>query len=412
MAVRHARGRHQHLASVRAYHGAVVHLLTHTAMDTSQHDSAQLQAQADAGDRGAQYKLATLHRKGAPGIPRDLDKAATLYALAAEQGHVEATFQVGMAYQEGAGVVKDLGQAAKWFARAAGKGHARAQYQMGQACAQGRGGGAERDGGRVLAPHGGEAEAPLVANAAGDRILPGARRGEGCRGRQGVLGAGAHRGNKKAARAVVQLAEAEAEGITLDAPWLFSVERERKRADAGDVDAQRMMAFAYKRGGGGVEQNETVAAQWYGLAAAQGDAEAQLQMGQACAKGVGVEKGFAGGRQLLHLCCQAGSRQGSVPDGTGLRTGQGVEKNLEQAAKWFAMAAEQGHDWAQCKLGAMYEKGEGVLASSADARAWYARAAENGNPKAAQALKEMQEAVGGGGPMPEEAQSLVGEAAG
>ncbi len=139
MAVRHARGRHQHLASVRAYHGAVVHLLTHTAMDTSQHDSAQLQAQADAGDRGAQYKLATLHRKGAPGIPRDLDKAATLYALAAEQGHVEATFQVGMAYQEGAGVVKDLGQAAKWFARAAGKGHARAQYQMGQACAQGRG---------------------------------------------------------------------------------------------------------------------------------------------------------------------------------------------------------------------------------------------------------------------------------
>ena len=102
-------------------------------MDTSQHDTAQLQARA--GDRDAQYQLATLHRKGAQGLQRDAEQAATLYMKAALQGHVEAQFQVAVAFKRGCGVVADSASAAKWFAIAAGQGHAKAQYQIGQACA-------------------------------------------------------------------------------------------------------------------------------------------------------------------------------------------------------------------------------------------------------------------------------------
>ena len=51
------------------------YLYTQT-MDTSQHDSAQLQELVNAGDPQAQYQLATLYRKGGGGVSRDLEKAA------------------------------------------------------------------------------------------------------------------------------------------------------------------------------------------------------------------------------------------------------------------------------------------------------------------------------------------------
>ncbi len=76
-------------------------------MDTSQHDTAQLQAQARDGASEAQCQLAALHRKGAQGLERDAERAATLYMKAALQGHVEAQFQVAVAFKRGCGVVAD-----------------------------------------------------------------------------------------------------------------------------------------------------------------------------------------------------------------------------------------------------------------------------------------------------------------
>ena len=108
-------------------------------MDPSQHDTAQLQAQARDGIPEAQFQLAALHRKGAQGLERDPERAATLYMKAALQHHVEAQFQVAVAFKRGFGVVADSAEAAKWFAIAAGQGHARAQYQMGEAFAKGLG---------------------------------------------------------------------------------------------------------------------------------------------------------------------------------------------------------------------------------------------------------------------------------
>ena len=108
-------------------------------MDPSQHDTVQLQAQARDGIPEAQCRLATLHRKGAQGLERDPKRATALYMKAALRNHVEAQFQVAVAFKRGFGVVADSASAAKWFAIAAGQGHAKAQYQMGEACAKGLG---------------------------------------------------------------------------------------------------------------------------------------------------------------------------------------------------------------------------------------------------------------------------------
>ena len=113
--------------------------MTKFRMDTPQHDTAQLRAQARDGAPEAQFQLTALHRKGARGLKRDPERAAAFYMKAALQNHVEAQFQVAVALKRGCGVVANSAEAAKWFAIAAGQGHAKAQYQMGEACAKGAG---------------------------------------------------------------------------------------------------------------------------------------------------------------------------------------------------------------------------------------------------------------------------------
>jgi hypothetical protein len=58
---------------------------------------------------------------------------------AAEQGHAEAQFYLGLMYLEGIGVLKNYAEAFKWFRMAAEQGHAGAQTSLGAMYASGRG---------------------------------------------------------------------------------------------------------------------------------------------------------------------------------------------------------------------------------------------------------------------------------
>ena len=82
---------------------------------------------------------------------------------------------------------------------------------------------------------------------------------------------------------------------------------------------------------------------WYKLAAEQGDADAQTQMGFMYNKG------------------------------------KGVPQNDKTAVKWWTLAAEQGNALAQGNLGAGYAFGRGVLKDYVYAHMWGNIAATNGN---------------------------------
>ncbi len=58
------------------------------------------------------------------------DDPVRWYHLAAEQGHVDAQFSLGMRYLEGNGVEADVGEAQRWLEAAALQGHAEAQFQL------------------------------------------------------------------------------------------------------------------------------------------------------------------------------------------------------------------------------------------------------------------------------------------
>ena len=82
---------------------------------------AEWQPLAELGDVEAQYNLGVMYDEGA-GVNRDLACAADWYRKAAEQGFVDAQTNLGFMYYHGQGVSRDFREAARWFQQAADQG--------------------------------------------------------------------------------------------------------------------------------------------------------------------------------------------------------------------------------------------------------------------------------------------------
>jgi len=85
---------------------------------------------AEQGNVDAQFQLGVFYFSGY-GVAKNHEKAAEWYRKAAEQGDAYAQYQLGALYFDGIGVVKNDEKAADWFRKAAEKGDADSQYQLG-----------------------------------------------------------------------------------------------------------------------------------------------------------------------------------------------------------------------------------------------------------------------------------------
>jgi TPR repeat protein len=85
---------------------------------------------ADQGHVDAQYNLSVMYRHG-KGVPQDDAEAVRWYQLAAEQGHAGAQENLGFMYSSGNGVPQDYAEALRWYQLAAGQGNASAQTNLG-----------------------------------------------------------------------------------------------------------------------------------------------------------------------------------------------------------------------------------------------------------------------------------------
>jgi TPR repeat protein len=85
---------------------------------------------AEQGDVNAQFNLGWMYAEGR-GVPRNSKQAVYWYSRAARQGDASAQFNLGMLYENGEGVARDDRQAAHWYAKAGGQGIAVAQYNLG-----------------------------------------------------------------------------------------------------------------------------------------------------------------------------------------------------------------------------------------------------------------------------------------
>ena len=150
----------------------------------------------------------------------------------------------------------------------------------------------------------------------------------------------------------------------------LDLQRYRKAAEQGEPEAQYQLGNLYARGLG-VARNYTEAAKWYRLAADQGYAPAQHWLGHLYARGQGLETAHAEAPEPL------ATEPGKTVPGQ-----QGLWSDAAEAAKWWRKAAEQGDAGAQFDLGWLYAHGRGVETNYAQAVAWYRRSAEQGNSAA------------------------------
>jgi TPR repeat protein len=82
------------------------------------------------------------------------------------------------------------------------------------------------------------------------------------------------------------------------------------------------------------------------------------------------------------LAAEQGHARAQFNLGVTYAKGRGVPQDDKQAVKWFRLAADQGHAKAQYNLALMYDNGEGVPQDYVQAHMWLNLAAANGDENA------------------------------
>ncbi|MBM4205760.1 MAG: sel1 repeat family protein [Gammaproteobacteria bacterium] len=93
---------------------------------------------AEQGNVDAQFNLGWMYRIG-QGVPKNDAEAVAWYRRAAEQGDASAQYNLGVTYQRGEGIPKNDAEAVAWYRRAAEQGDAKAQHNLGVMYDEGEG---------------------------------------------------------------------------------------------------------------------------------------------------------------------------------------------------------------------------------------------------------------------------------
>jgi hypothetical protein len=128
----------------------------------------------------------------------------------------------------------------------------------------------------------------------------------------------------------------------------------------------------------GVAQDPTKAAEWYRLAAQQGDPHALAALGLMALDGRGIEKNQAQGLAWLEQAAGKGEPAASHNLSL-LLMSSGSQEDLLRAVELLRRAADAEIGDAQHALGVLYLRGRGVSRDPAEAARWFERAAKNGN---------------------------------
>ena len=86
--------------------------------------------------------------------------------------------------------------------------------------------------------------------------------------------------------------------------------------------------------------------------------------------------------EQLRKAAENGDAAAQLELGDRYRDGEDIEQDYQQAVYWYRMAAEQGNAEAQNRLGARYFRGQGVDEDQDQAEYWWTKAAEQGCEKA------------------------------
>ncbi|KAF9932109.1 Protein sel-1 1 [Linnemannia zychae] len=123
----------------------------------------------------------------------------------------------------------------------------------------------------------------------------------------------------------------------------------------------------------------TQAMSWYTMAAEQGDAVAQYQLGVMYDQAIGVTQDVVKAMAYYKKAAERDNASALCGIGYLHHRGLGVPKSHTEAMNWYQRAAHHGSASALSSIGYLYERGYGVAQSLDKARSFYHRAAEQDN---------------------------------
>lgn len=200
--------------------------------------------------------------------------------------------------------------------------------------------------------------------------------------------------------------------------YLTALQIATSEAEDGDAAAQTLLGVIYDTGSG-IPQDEQKAAQWYQIAAENGNPQAAYHLGQyyllgrgglekdagraaenfirasdagifeasynlglLYLSGKGVDRDVKKAKELLEQVAVENDADAQYALGTAYFDGDFGEVNEGQGAFWLGRAARNDHLGAQVRYGILRFEGRGVAPDEKEGVSWLAKAANAGNPVA------------------------------
>ena len=248
-------------------------------------------------------------------MKKDLDIAAVLYKLSAEQGNSEGQYALGRCYENGIGFVKDLKKAFKFFKLAAEQGHVEARRALIEFYDNGVG--TKKDYKLSF-----KLQKELYDT--GDDIDT---------------------------DTLCYIAHSYLDGDGVDKDLKEAFKYFSLAAEQGDDDAQHQVGLCYANGNG-VEQNTTEAIKWFNLAITQGHIEAKCDLVEHL---VNQTKDY---KEKLRLAIEYTALNSSYAQcvlGQCYMFGYwGIKVDFKEALRLFTLSANQKNYMGQYYLGWIY----------------------------------------------------------
>ncbi len=366
---------------------------------------------AEEGLVNAQYNLALMSLRG-DGLERDPDQAMDWMRRTARKGDPQAQFALGLLLDRGFGVPRGADEAVSWYRRAADAGHVAAQTQLGVAYYEGLGVPRDlsvavqwyRQAARELSqrpysetlvdsPEFSVFDAPEPAGWL-KRIVGLARRGESYEAGLAAFQRGDYGG------ALSQWSTLASDGDVRSQSKMSILYATGRGVPRDAREARRWAEAAIEQGSvegmfvmgqliatGAVAGSDSDALAWFQRAAELGHAPAQGKLGVRTILGRGIDPDVDQGLIWLTEAAQAGASDALTNLGLIYLTGfDGVPKDTQVAVTSLEAAAAAGNRVAQYNLGAMYANGDGLPQDSGKAQELFAAAAEQGLRQAQFAL--------------------------
>lgn len=261
---------------------------------------------------------------------KDYQIALEEFSRLAEQGNLEAQFNLGYMYDYGVGVKQNDSQALKWYRLSATQGNVNAQLNLG-----------------IM--YDAKSQRGIYNNVEAVRWFRMA----------------AEQGD---AQAQLNLGLMYDNGLGVEKNYSEAIKWWRMAAEQGDVIAQTNLGNKYYAGQG-VNRDYEKALTWYRLAAEKGDAVAQYNLSVIYSDNF---QDYAESIKWCRLAAEKGHVQAQLKFGVLYANGQGVAQNYRLAYKWFYIAGLNGNNNG-IKNGVILAKiiaHEDVLSAQKSAREW------------------------------------------